>query len=137
MSHQPYESHTSLEFRALDFGMTDCELSIVVPSNVEGLNVTLPEGGRQNSVDIWHLGGHDPVDAKKLSWSTRPPRVRKISTVDLQRGTSYSQRFHCRQDSVHSLELTCATESPSCVIEWWQDMQATSPAIYITQHATV
>ncbi|TFK50663.1 hypothetical protein OE88DRAFT_282959 [Heliocybe sulcata] len=118
---------TVVQFRALDFGMEDCELSIALPSDVEGKNISLPRTGSTNDVDIWHLGGHDPIDAKKLSWSTRPDRVRKIATVDLQAGTLFSQRFHCHQDSVHLLEIACASKSPSCGIEWWQDMQDMSP----------
>ncbi|EPQ55546.1 hypothetical protein GLOTRDRAFT_41137 [Gloeophyllum trabeum ATCC 11539] len=123
ISPEDRQVSVSAQFRALDFGMEDCELSMVVPITREGSNFTLANDESAHTIDIWRLSANTAIDAKRLSYSTRPPRSSKVASADVMMGTSFNHHFHCPQDSVHSFELACAPKSPSCHVEWWQNME--------------
>lgn len=69
------------------------------------------------------------VDAKRLNYLTRPERKELFASFDLnkvleEKGSMdviESEEFECKEDSVVSFEVVCAT--PLCLLDLWQDKQ--------------
>lgn len=116
-----------VQFRAIDFAMENCELSLLLPpaGAKQEDNSTLRIADGLNRVDVWRLATHKPIDAQHLSWLNRPAREVKLMTIDVSPGTTFTHRFACPRDSVSSFELSGASES--CGVEWWQDKEEPSP----------
>jgi len=69
------------------------------------------------------------IDPKTLSYNTRPKRNGLLTTFDLnevmeKKGsdeTIDSPEFECKEDSIQSFEIVCA--SPNCLVDLWQDKE--------------
>ncbi|KAJ7065981.1 hypothetical protein B0H15DRAFT_872526 [Mycena belliarum] len=130
---------TIVQFRAIDWGMEDCELHLSLP---ELGNMTFESQSAVN-VELYRMNQTYPLDAAVLSYQSRPPRETKIESIPLARGesTTCHHRFRCPSDSVVTFELALVcteVNKNTCGLEWWQKVGSTepSPSVYLTQHAT-
>ena len=125
---------TVVQFRALDWGMEACVLTLRLPSDEKAIqaNSTVSLGGRLNDIDIYRLikdkGSQSldtVIDQRKLSYQTRPAFGEKVGTVSVDYGTEWTYKFPCAMDSLHAFALVAADDSAR--IEWWQDKQSLEP----------
>lgn len=119
---------TIFQFRAIDWGMENCEL-----------HVALPPVDRPTTLALYRLNATVPVDISTLSFNVRPPRVAKLGNiVPGQDNLDWHRTFSCAMDDVLVFELGCLEdeESGSCDIEWWQAHKETAPAVYMIQRST-
>ncbi|KAH8101227.1 hypothetical protein BXZ70DRAFT_117724 [Cristinia sonorae] len=124
------EFSTIVEFRSIDYKMENCELKITSPAS--GTNVTLGVG--ENVVDIWKVQSKHQINAKLLTWKTRPARLHKVDTITMTHGMDYTYRFSCPTDTLHTFEL-CASGDTTHV-EWVQDHKKPTPGVVMWQHAS-
>ncbi|TCD64207.1 hypothetical protein EIP91_004441 [Steccherinum ochraceum] len=134
---------TVLQFRALDWGMESCELTVRIPgedmvvdNGKSNATASFVFGPTHNHVYVHTLlAPHDKVlDGRKLTYASMPELGDKIGSLHLDYGFEWSYTFPCAMDSLHAFALVAADESTH--VEWWQDKQSLLPAIYIEQHAT-
>ncbi|KAF8987612.1 hypothetical protein BDQ17DRAFT_1258389 [Cyathus striatus] len=116
---------TVVQFRALDFGMENCELAIRM--DLKNMN-TSPAF---HSLDLFTLEGKFPLRTHQLSYKNRPSRIQKIAEIsELKDGYNVLYKFHCNMDGLFTFELTCSqnmVEARSCDLEWWQDRENPNP----------
>ena len=126
---------TVAEFRAIDYGMEDCQLLLIAPAIISP-NSTLHLGPGENWVNIWRLDASFPMDKKTLSWNTRPSRIRQLDKVAMAPGMNYTYQFPCPSDSLHAFEFSAADESTDVV--WSQDHSGPNPGeVFNTMRALV
>lgn len=113
-----------VEFRTVDYAMESCELSLVTPHETSA-NFTL--SGEVNILDVWQLTTQYPLDAKTLSWKTRPECTRKIVSIAVGRGTNYTHRFPCPPDSLQTFQFSAGNNWTH--VEWLQDHTDAIPGI--------
>ncbi|KAI0258513.1 hypothetical protein BC834DRAFT_975090 [Gloeopeniophorella convolvens] len=128
---------TIMQFRAIDWGMEQCELQLVVPSSVDAS--TVPPG-RSFTLSLYRLNATYPIDGQSLSYSSRPPRVAKHADIHVASGqtTNFSRTSPCVWDELMAFELACSpdVQDNNCMLQWWQDKEDPTPGIFITQHST-
>lgn len=120
---------TIFQFRAIDWGMENCEL-----------HVTLPPVDRPTTLALYRLNTTVPIDTSTLSFNVRPPRVAKIDNIVPRKdGLDWHRKLSCAMDDVLVFELGCSEDEPSgrCDMEWWQAHKETAPAVYMIQRSTV
>ncbi|KAJ7486861.1 hypothetical protein FB451DRAFT_1026391 [Mycena latifolia] len=139
---------TIAQFRAVDYGMQNCEL-----------RVNLKASG--SSLELYRLEGTIPLDASALSFNTQPHRgliLSEIATSD-ESETHWRRNFSCHSEQLLTFELACSSRSTTgCLFEWWQTPEGNEspgrhivsrpkgkvkliasplPGVYIVQHATI
>ncbi|KAG2111641.1 uncharacterized protein F5147DRAFT_573363 [Suillus discolor] len=110
---------TIFQFRAIDWGMENCEL-----------HVAIPPVDRPTTLALYRLNATVPLDISTLSFNVRPPRVAKLSNIVLgQDSLDWHRKLSCAMDDVLVFELACSEDevSGSCDIEWWQAREETAP----------
>ncbi|RPD52401.1 hypothetical protein L226DRAFT_259130 [Lentinus tigrinus ALCF2SS1-7] len=129
--------HTIAQFRALDFGMEECSLVIQLPGNGDHIESKEPFLFHPLSVfEVFRPDAPKPLDVRKLSYSTRPPRKEKIATVTPRAGEETPiTRFPCAWGTLHTFEVACGSTS-DCLVDIWSS-QNTTYGIYMYQHQTV
>ncbi|KAG2039749.1 hypothetical protein BDR03DRAFT_859530 [Suillus americanus] len=110
---------TIFQFRAIDWGMENCEL-----------HVALPPVDRPTTLALYRLNATVPVDISTLSFNVRPPRVAKLGNIVPGKDSlDWHRKLSCAMDDVLVFELACSEDesSSSCDIEWWQAHKETAP----------
>ncbi|KAG1889971.1 hypothetical protein F4604DRAFT_1568427 [Suillus subluteus] len=107
---------TIFQFRAIDWGMENCELHVALPPVV-----------RPTTLASHRLDATVPVDISTLSFNVRPPRVAKLGNIVPGKDSlDWHRKPSCAMDDVLVFELACSEDEPSgsCDIEWWQAHRA-------------
>ncbi|KAG2097522.1 uncharacterized protein F5147DRAFT_583467 [Suillus discolor] len=115
---------TIFQFRAIDWGMENCEL-----------HVAIPPMDRPTTLALYRLNATVPVDISTLSFNVRPPRVAKLDNIVLgQDSLNWHRKLSCVMDDVLVFELGCSEDesSSTCDIEWWQAHKDIAPGQYFT-----
>ncbi|KAH9834556.1 uncharacterized protein C8Q71DRAFT_711052 [Rhodofomes roseus] len=146
---------TIVQFRAIDFGMERCELQLTTKPQTSASISSKPF-----TLEIFRLNSTIPLDARALTYKTRPPHVSKVAAVQMNGAvdTHWHRSFGCASDEVLTFELACqpTLDDGECRVEWWQnksdpptgkgslnerwDGELTPfrlAAIFVRQHATV
>ncbi|KAI0077305.1 hypothetical protein K474DRAFT_1596395, partial [Panus rudis PR-1116 ss-1] len=131
---------TISQFRVLDFGMERCQLAIRLPA----ANATLEypfafQSGAEGDVrlDICKLQTDPkrPLDARKLSWRSKPRCAKKVGTLVVRPGAEATlAEFSCRWGEHHAFEVTCA--DPECLLDV-RGTQFEPWGVFMYQHQTV
>lgn len=81
-----------------------------------GINID----NKNATVDIWQLSTNKVLTGK-VSWNSKPPRNRLVSTTNLFYGINATLfNFRCVPGTFHTFEVAC--HDVSCHIDgtWWQ-----------------
>lgn len=132
------KNSTILHFRHLDFAMEDCQLIFVPPQRTNSFDpstkLEIP-----SQVDVWILDSSSEISRyTRHTWSFAPQRVRKLTTLDISEHTrSSSGHFYCPTNQFTTLELACSPLTPSCDVDFWQDLRAVPlGGLFMTQRFT-
>ena len=124
MTHEISELWTSKvstigQFRAIDYGMEKCSLRLKAPQmNSTTVNIYIDGGNAM--LDIWQLSTDKRLTGK-VSWDSKPPRNRLVSTVNLSYGKDITlYDFRCVPGTFHTFEVAC--HGASCHVDgtWWK-----------------
>jgi hypothetical protein len=131
------DTHTILQFRAIDFGMEKCELVIGLPRGDEELEGNSTFDFQDSSaLDVYALHHPGPVDVRKLTWRSRPKRRDIVGTVTPTAGEeTIIAWFPCRTGSLHTFEVACHDDS-DCLVDVWSSQNKTW-GVYMYQHQTI
>jgi len=122
------QTHTILQFRAIDFGMEKCSLAIRIPYSDDelegGAHFSLGEGSK---LDIYTLDEPKAINVQKLSWASRPPRMARVATVEPKAGEEITVSwFACPWSSLHTFEIACADGgTKDCHVDVWTSQNKT------------
>ena len=109
----------------IDYKMEDCQLRIITPT-VRSDTSTLTLGQGLNTIDIYSLKVSEPINAKSLTWKSRPSRLAKIGTVDVVMDTKFTYSFRCPLQSLWAFEFVAADENTN--IKWGQNYTNSNPS---------
>ncbi|KAI0067446.1 hypothetical protein BV25DRAFT_1819784 [Artomyces pyxidatus] len=120
------EISTIVQFRAIDYGMENCTLTLALPA---------PHSDVQ--LDVWALSTSTRLDVRTLSWKTRPPRTERVGHATNLIGEVTFTPFQCSSGSYHTFEVSCATGG-DCAVDFTirgggRDMTG----LYVMQYQTV
>lgn len=111
-----------MQFRAIDYGMETCELKLTMDSDTSVRTSSSPF-----ELEIFRLNATIPLDRKSTNYKTRPPRLAKVASiqVDPRLNTTWHRNFGCASDDVLTFEVACQPdiEDADCHLEWWQTNQ--------------
>ena len=118
--------HTIVQFRAIDFGMESCTLAFDFPAAGDQ-----PEPGATFDIrpssrfDVFRLDIEKKIDTDKLSFSTRPPVLSKVATIEAHiHGMTVITEFPCPSMSLYGFEIACAKGS-DCFLDVWTSQNKT------------
>jgi hypothetical protein len=119
---------TVAQFRARDYGMTDCQLVVSLPEiqdQERATNRSLAMRPANVTIDVWTLDAKVSLDPTQISAASRPPRSHLLlSRVEVGLGSELkSPSFYCPTDSLQTFEVAC---SDDCHLKFWQDELAPS-----------
>ncbi|KAH9914376.1 uncharacterized protein BXZ73DRAFT_106618 [Epithele typhae] len=120
-------TRTVVQFRAIDFGMEECELVFTLPTPGEPL-----ERGAFFSIDptsrfdVFRLDADRPIDVQKLSFRSRPKISERVArNIALRVGEDTQvHRFGCPATSLHVFEVACAAGT-ECMLDTWSSQNTT------------
>ncbi|KAJ7792080.1 hypothetical protein B0H13DRAFT_1675804 [Mycena leptocephala] len=114
---------TIIQFRIIDWGMEDCELTLSLPAMDHGTYM------KSVTVVLHRLNQTYPLDLTTLSYQSRPPHVSKVASIQLtQEVTVWQRRFRCTSDGVLTFELASSElNQADFLVEWWQKAGYTEP----------
>lgn len=119
---------TIAQFRVVDFGMEVCHLEFDPPDSTSVLQ-KLDWPDLKIKVYRLELGETQILDARYLSWSTRPKRRHLFEEWNLSKdGTQRSNTFPCPWGTRPAFEFQC--ELASCMISFWNDPKFATPGMY-------
>ncbi|KAI0259773.1 hypothetical protein BC834DRAFT_1045088 [Gloeopeniophorella convolvens] len=127
---------TFLQFRALDYGLEECKLTLEVPE-YGAKNMHIARVG--TPIDVWSLEVDGKVDLLKLSYNTLPRRVEKVGTFTPRYNSTESlPSFACTSGTYHAFLLTCSegARKEDC----WMDVTSVGEdniGLYLEQHQTI
>ncbi|KAF8489952.1 hypothetical protein BU17DRAFT_53329, partial [Hysterangium stoloniferum] len=123
--------HTIVQFRAIDFGMESCTLSLRLPpqhiSTTYGYNVS-----KELTINVCNLNANGPLNIHRTTWRNRPACQFNIGqfigrpghTVSLSTGGE-AYVFPCVWGSFHTFELSCSDATPDCAVDVWSNQNDT------------
>lgn len=125
---------TIFQFRAIDWGMEQCEISFNIPPEWGGL-----KDSSTSVVSVYRLNATLPIQPSKLNYINRPPRLSKLDDIVIGDTSKWRRNVTCYSDSVLSFELACSSSDSDCNLSWWQghDLTISSPVVFMTQYATI
>ncbi|KIJ65816.1 hypothetical protein HYDPIDRAFT_87418, partial [Hydnomerulius pinastri MD-312] len=120
------ETNTILQFRIIDFGMEKCSLVMGLPSGEEELEGNAPFSFQDtSSLDIFRLDHPGPVNARQLTWGSRPKRQELLGTISPSGGQeTVISWFPCKSGSLHTFEVACQ-EGSDCLVDVWTSQNKT------------
>jgi len=132
-----HNTHTIVQFRAIDFGMEECSLVVRLPYAEEPLenNAAFALQGTPR-LEFCSLDVERPIDVRKLSWRTRPACTNMLGSVVAQPGETFVARFPCEWGSLHVFEVGCASRQETCLVDVWSTQNQTW-GVYMYQHQTI
>jgi hypothetical protein len=104
--------------------MEDCRLRIRLPSNISA-HPNLSLGPKLNNIDIWILQSLNPLNAKRLTWNSRPLRTIKLDAVQIVPGMEYTFKFDCPLNSLWAFEFSA--RDAECHVTWAQNHSDLNP----------
>jgi len=122
---------TIMQFRAMDFGMEKCAISLRLPPLLEDERdphaFKLADNSGEMRLDVCKSDLSKPLDVQSLSFSTRPACREHVGTVVVKAGEESSMlpEFPCTWASYHTYEVSCAPDSPHCMLDVWSNENAT------------
>ncbi|EJC99621.1 uncharacterized protein FOMMEDRAFT_71127, partial [Fomitiporia mediterranea MF3/22] len=124
ISPEDRQVSTIAQFRAIDYGMENCQLHISVPTSASEL-VMQPE--QSFSLSVHQLDTSTPLNVVALSYYSKPRRVANVGDIHVKFGypTFWHTNFTCKSEELLAFELSCSTsivENP-CSIGWWQSKE--------------
>lgn len=133
---------TVLQFRALDWGMESCELTVRIPgedmvvdNNQSNSTASLILGPTHNHIYVHALASEQVFDVKTLTYASAPKIGEKIGSLHLDYGFEWTHTFPCAMDSLHAFVLKAADDEAH--VEWWQDKQSLLPGTLSIRLTTV
>ncbi|KZT01740.1 uncharacterized protein LAESUDRAFT_663344 [Laetiporus sulphureus 93-53] len=107
---------TIIKFRAIDRGMETCELNIDLPSQQPN---STSYSGHSVSVSLYRIDASFPIDAKTLSYDTRPARLFKLDDIYV---SHWHHKCSVASEEVLSFQLARASSFSDydCHTEWWR-----------------
>ncbi|EPQ51898.1 hypothetical protein GLOTRDRAFT_80906 [Gloeophyllum trabeum ATCC 11539] len=126
---------TIVQFRVLDYGMEWCDLQLTIPLNSDD-SVQICDGNM--ALAIHRLNASSLLNGKKLGYKARPARVSKIAEIELSKmkDVDFRRRVSCRMGEVLTFEIVHSSVESDCYVEWWQDPDKSTTAVYVVQHST-
>ncbi|EIW76477.1 hypothetical protein CONPUDRAFT_146877 [Coniophora puteana RWD-64-598 SS2] len=135
--HKPFvvnkETSTIAQFRALDYGMERCQVTVRISSR-DVLESEADPRARFNrtftsfrdepvNIAVYELITDQPLDVQSLSWKTKPERGQLLGTLLVGEGIDSELHIReCLQESLQTFEFACEEElEEACAAEWWQD----------------
>ena len=120
--------HTILQFRVIDYGMEDCQLSLNLPA----LDVTLSDpyvfftkSDEATLLDVCELEAAELLDVPQVTWANRPPCVKQVGSFLASPGReTFLPHFPCKWGTLHSFEISCSARSPQCHVDVWANQTA-------------
>ena len=107
------------QFRAIDYGMEKCSLRLKTPQkNSTTVNIDIKGGNA--TLDVWQLSTGKHLTGK-VSWDSKPPRNRLVSTTHLSYGMDITLfDFRCTPGTFHTYEVAC--HDAPCHVDgtWWK-----------------
>ncbi|PPQ74084.1 hypothetical protein CVT26_006486 [Gymnopilus dilepis] len=99
-------------FRAIDFGMENCSLTLNIPPRGDQRLLSVSTTDHNPIlIDVWRLEDNQ-VDMDNLTWETKPRRTLLEGTFELKpNSTQYLPGFFCPTSSFHHFELSCRDEN--------------------------
>lgn len=142
---------TIVQFRALDFGLETCQLTITLPTYASLVNSTVEsENNKPRTysfsapsvpVHVWALESATPggreleLDLSQLTFANRPSRKTYLGVIDAREGgKATADTFACKSASLHTLELSC--EISECLLDFWADAIEPRMALFIKQSSS-
>ncbi|KAI0258332.1 hypothetical protein BC834DRAFT_835798 [Gloeopeniophorella convolvens] len=119
---------TIMQFRAIDWGMEQCSLQLIVPPLADA---SIIPPGRSFTLSLYRLNATHTIDGQSLSHSSRPSRVAKLADIHVASGeaTNFQRNSSCMRDELMTFELACSrdTHDNDCMLQWWQDKENPTP----------
>ncbi|KAF4614533.1 hypothetical protein D9613_002456 [Agrocybe pediades] len=125
---------TFVQFRALDYGMERCELSMTIPATTLPTDYALMLSAEL--VRVYAVPQKTPLYADTLSYSNRPRHGELVGEPLLTQNSTWKYTFACFMDEIYTFEVACPrpSQTDSCSLRWTQDKEH---AILMTQFSTV
>lgn len=120
-----------MQFRAMDFGMENCAIGFRLPPLPEDESdpqaLKLADNSGEMRLDVCKSDLLAPLDVPSLSFSSRPARREPAGTVVVKAGaqTAMLPGFPCTWASYHTYEVSCASETPKCMLDVCSNENAT------------
>ncbi|KAJ7578714.1 hypothetical protein C8J56DRAFT_868963 [Mycena floridula] len=118
---------TLAQFRAIDYGMEVCEMHLRLPKAPSGVK-------HSSTVTVYRLEATVPLNAKHISFQSKPKRVTKIADVEasVSEEVHWHRKFSCVTEEILTFEIACSEVIGSrCALEWWQEANSTAPGKYL------
>lgn len=112
-----------MQFRVLDHKMERCSLVAAIPTEAE-----IRGRHRDNNVDldgdtlvhVYRLDAARKLDARTLSYATKPKRLDHVGHFTVKLGTmNGTAEFDCKERTLQTFEVTCPGKR--CHINFWQN----------------
>ncbi|KAF5366554.1 hypothetical protein D9758_008992 [Tetrapyrgos nigripes] len=140
--HITKEVSMILQFRVMDYGMERCTLIAKLPSSAELDHSEYPRfydiHPNGLHVDIWELDSSLQLDAKTLSFASRPRRQALDGTwkVEMGRDMRLTETRNCSSRSLLTYELVCASME-YCQLYFKQDGHTPVIGVYVEQSSSI
>ncbi|KAE9386089.1 hypothetical protein BT96DRAFT_839793 [Gymnopus androsaceus JB14] len=118
---------TIVQFMAIDYAMEICELRLQL--DMASTSLTVDPSLTPLVLTLNRLNATTSLDARSISFATRPPIQAKIADITIERkgGVEWSRKFPCSMHELLTFELGCSQsdfDNPEgCGIQWWQDKE--------------
>ncbi|EGO00643.1 hypothetical protein SERLA73DRAFT_178509 [Serpula lacrymans var. lacrymans S7.3] len=133
------EIHTIMQFRAVDYGMERCALTLRLPAfDFDRIGTRIDPVVMDDPVQlsVCALDVSSSLNPRTLSWSSRPRCQKQVGTLIARPGEEVKlPEFSCDWASLHTYEIACASESSDCELDVWSNQNATW-GIFMYQYQT-
>ncbi|EAU82126.1 hypothetical protein CC1G_09585 [Coprinopsis cinerea okayama7 len=129
------EMSTVVQFKNLDYGMERCVLHAVLPNKTASLDPAI-QLKPSSIIDVWRLDQDTEISPQSPeTWALAPRRRALLERFEFpsENGEWRSKEFHCPSLTFTILEFACASVSPDCHVEFWQDRMSAN-GVYLEQH---
>ena len=114
--------HTILQFRVIDYGMEDCQLSLYLPSLDAALSdpYIVQAESETTLLDACSLDASELLHVFKVTYANRLRCVKQVGSLIAQPGSETAlPRFSCKWGELHTFEISCSPHSPQCHVDVW------------------
>jgi len=129
--------HTILQFRIMDYGMERCALALRLPAPEDNQDWTLGDDDGNAHLEVCALNVSQPLNPRALSWANRPRCRDHVGTlVAGSDGEARFPHFPCSWGSLHTYEISCASDAPDCALDVWANRNGTW-GVFMYQFQTI
>ena len=117
----PGKVHTIVQFRALDYGMERCALALRLPSSEPNHNSSsIATSSGTFTICKLDVPANRMLNMRTLYWDNRPACEKNLGTFSVIAGEEITlYEFSCAWGIVPAFELSCAPETPDCILDVW------------------